>query len=347
MLESIQRFVRNALTENLRLKALALLITFMIFALVRGGREATARLTVDVEVIRPPETAKRVLMTDVPDTIKLRVSGSPRVVQLVNDEEIPPVTLDLRSEHDGPYLVDRSKFILPPGLEIVSLNPASISLRYEPRIEKLVTIRPLLTGQVAEGNHVEEPIDTDPAKVKLSCPLSVVRERESVETEPVLVDGLGPGRVTRRANVEPPPHLCHYVGPSRVTVIITVEPNFVERSFEAVSVEVRGAVLPAEAEPITVVVQGPPDVVGNIEPNEMTAYVELGEDGQTPGNYRREVQLVGLDPTLDARLVPAAVIVQVSRDQTAGDGEPGQTKRPPIERPPAPDRRPAQRVPQP
>jgi YbbR domain-containing protein len=321
VLESLQTFVREALTQNLRLKALALIITILIFALVRGGREATARLVVDVEVIPPPPTAERVLMTEVSDTVKLRVRGSPRVVQLVNDEEIPPVTLDLRDARDGPYTMERAIFILPPGLEVVSINPPSVNLRYEPRITTEVLISPLLTGQVAEGNHVNDPVKTIPAKISIAGPISLVREISTVETEPVLVDGLGPGVRTRRVNLEPPPRLCSYIGSNQINVVVEVESDFIERSFESVSVEVRDAELPSKAEPITVIIRGAPSIVEATRLQDLNAFVTLGEEGRAPGSYRREVQFSGTDESLKVRLVPAAVIVQVTRSITTAEGE--------------------------
>ena len=323
MFDFLKKFIRKSFTENLRLKVLAFLIASLIFALVRGGRDATTRVSVEVEVVPPPPDSDRILMTEVPEVYKLRVRGSPRVVQLVNDEEIPPVTLDLSKTAEGPYSANRSIFKLPPGLEIVSVSPASVNLRYEPRVTQKVLVRPLIAGKVVTNHHIKMPVETEPDYVTLTGPSSLVSQRENVETAPVLIDGLGIGRHKRPVNLETLPNHCKYVDRDRVSVWITVEPDTIERSFDKVLVEVRESELPAKAEPITVTVQGPPDAVEQMTSLDLHPFVLLGAEGGIPGNYRREVQMIGLSSTIGVTLIPPTVIVEVTpRPASSEDDEP-------------------------
>jgi YbbR domain-containing protein len=311
--EKVKHTFRDALTRNLRLKALAMAITIVVFVLVRGGTKATARLTVDVESIPPARTSDRVLMTEIPETVKLRVRGSPSVVQLATEEDIPPLTLDLRTEDDGPFVLDHKLFRVPPGLTIVTVSPATIGLRFEKRIQADLEIHPVITGQVVPGNHLKEPILVEPAKIGVSGPTSSMRERRDVQTEPVSVDGLGPGQHRRRVALEQLPPSCGYDGSDRVMVTLVVEPDVIERTLANIEVEVRGATLPASAEQINVILRGTPEAIERVAVADVHAYVDLGDDGDTPGSYRREVQLTGIDASVRATLIPSSVIVEVQR----------------------------------
>lgn len=333
VLESAQYFVRVALTANLRLKILALLITLLIFGLVRGGREATTRLVVDVEALTPPLSSTRVLVTEAPDVVKLRVRGSPRMVQMVADEEIPPLTLDLRESSDGQYVLDESMFILPPGLEIVAITPPAFDLRYELRISRYLAVRPNLSGNVAEGHHIREPIKVSPPGVIVSGARSVLDEQIDIESEPIPVHGLGQGKHRRIVALEALPPHCNYEAADRVTVQIEVEPDFIEREIKGIRVEVRGATLPAKAEPVTMLLRGPPDAVNAIQAEEIVAYVDIGEDGAAAGTYRKDVSVSSLDPSIAVRLVPPAVIVEVS---AAPEDDAEAAPRPPASEPTAP-----------
>lgn len=313
LVDKARRGIRQAFTQNVRLKALAMIITIFVFILVRGGRDATARITVDVEHIPPDQTSDRVLMTEVPEAVKLRVRGSPRVVQLATEDDTPPLTLDLRGQRDGPFVVDPDLFRVPPGLEIVSVRPATIGLRYETRIRRDVKVHSVVTGQVAEGHHLKDPIITEPGKVKLSGPQSVMRDQQEVQTDPIPIEGLGPGQHKRQVLLVPPPEHCNYESVDMVTVMLVVEPDLVDRSFEEVEVEVRGSNLQSTAGSITVVVRGLPSVVEQVQQDDMVVFVDLGDDGNVPGTYRREVQIAGLDPILQVRLVPSVVDVEVQR----------------------------------
>jgi YbbR domain-containing protein len=316
-----KHLVRDAFTSNLRLKGLAMVITAFVFVIVRGGTEATARLTVDVEVIPPSPTSDRVLMTEVPESVKLRVRGSPRVVQLATEEDIPPLTLDLRTEDDGLYVLDHARFNVPPGLEIVAVDPATIGLRYEKRVRQELEIVAVITGQVASGNHIKEPVLIEPSKVSLNGPISAVRERRDVQTEAISVDGLARGQHVRRVLLEQMPPSCS-LGSESVTVTLIVEPDLVERTLANIEIEVRGATLPASAERVTVVVRGLPEQVEQVRPADVHAFVDLGTDGATPGSYRRDVQLSGLESAIQARVVPSSVIVEVQRAAPAPPAPP-------------------------
>lgn len=328
-----QAFIRGAFTKNLRLKALAIFITILIFALVRGGRETTARITVDVEALRPGESAKRVLMTPVPETVKVRVRGSARLVQMVSDEEIPPVTLDLREAEDGRYDLEGAPFRVPPGLEVVSVIPSTVDLRFEERITRQVPVVPVLSGEVAEGHHVKDPIPVEPAEVTLSGPASEVVDITEVHTTPMILGGLGPGQHPRRIRLEAPPEHSRYTGDDQVEVTVIVEPDVTERVFPRVPVEVRGTELASSAETVNVTLRGPPSALEGLERERVTAFVQLGEDASQPGAYRAEVQLEGVEPPLEATLEPTTVIVELTRAPTpppaveggtpaTGEGEP-------------------------
>lgn len=327
--DKAKRFARDALTSNLRLKGLAMVITAFIFIIVRGGTEATARLTIDVEAVPPSPTSDRVLMTEVPETVKLRVRGSPRVVQLATEEDIPPLTLDLRTEDDGLYVIDHSRFAMPPGLEIVAVDPATIGLRYEKRVHQELEIVPVITGQVAAGSHIKEPVLIEPSKVMVNGPISAVRERHDLQTEAISVDGLGPGQHVRRVLLAQLPANCTLEGSESVNVTLVVEPDQIERTLANIEVEVRGATLPASAERVTVVVRGLPEQVEQVRPADVHAFVDLGADGATPGSYRRDVQLSGLASALQARVVPTSVIVEVQRAAPTPPPPPPDTRRRP------------------
>ena len=311
--DTVRTFVREALTKNVKLKILAVFISFAIFIFVQGGRDETTRIDVDVEAITPAPTSSRILITELPDSVTLRVRGSRRMIQIVEDDPIAPVTLDFRESREGTFVLDYSLFIVSPGLEIVSVTPSAIDLVYEQRVWRSLPIQPSLSGEVAVAHHVKAPVKTTPQQVALSGPKTMIEGRDLVETEPILIDGLGEGRHLRRVNLEPLPEHCRYERTKNATVLIEVEPDIIEREIKGIPVDVREAGLPAKAEPIIVVLRGAPDVVRAIKSEEITAYVVLGDDGDEPGTYRRPVRISGVSSEVDVRLVPSAVIVDVAQ----------------------------------
>ncbi len=311
VLDRTRVLLRGAFTQNLRLKALAMGITILIFVLVRGGSEVGSRLAVEVDVIRPGTDSEHILITDVPETVTLRVRGTPSIVHNLDADEIPPVTLDLSEEEDGVYTIDPALFRVPPGIEVQSVRPASFRLHYELRARIAVSVVPTILGHVAEEHHIKEPIIIEPTKVRLSGSRSVLNELTEIRTHAVNVGGLGSGQHRRRVLLEQPPEGAVYSAAGQVTVIVVVEPDIIERVFTNVVVEALGTELDASSETVSVTVRGRPELVERVLSANVGAFVELGDEGATAGTYRRQVQITGLQDELTVEVTPVTVIVIV------------------------------------
>lgn len=309
-----------------------MVITILVFVLVRGGREVSARIVVDVEAIPPGPAASRILMTEVPEAVTLRLQGSPGVVQQLDADEIPPLSLDLREERDGAFRIDTSAIRLPPGIEVRSVRPASISLHYEPRRKRIIRVLPVVGGQVATAHHVKDPVVSEPSQVTLSGPRSELRDHQEARTELINVEGLGPGIHKRQVLLERPPPNSRYEGTDQVSVTIVIEPDLIERTFVDIGVQVRGTELINSAESVSVTVRGPPSLVESINSEEITAFVDVTEHHEIAGSYRAEVQVEGLDEALEVTLNPATIIVVLEREAATGPGNednaPGVTNNP-------------------
>ena len=78
---------------------------------------------------------------------------------------------------------------VPFGVQVVKINPASITLNFERTQEKVVPIRPRLLGRPAAGYEVGGGRRANPADVQVVGPKSRVHDMESAYTEPVSVEG--------------------------------------------------------------------------------------------------------------------------------------------------------------
>jgi YbbR domain-containing protein len=110
-------------------------------------------------------------------------------------------------------------------------------------------------------------------------------------------------------------------------VTVIVEPDVTERVFPRVSVDVRGTELVATAQAVNVTVRGPPAVLAELDPEQVTSFVEMDDERSEPGTFRMPVQVEGLAEGLEVTLDPSAVVVTLVRaappaPSTEGDGGP-------------------------
>jgi YbbR domain-containing protein len=137
-----------------------------------------------------------VLMSSVPDTISLQLRGP--LTKSLDAAAGLEVYLDLADALPGTssYTIDAAGIPLPTEVEVVSIDPAAITLELERLISNNLPLDPVLEGVPAPGFAVGE-IRVSPVRVSIQGPESLVLELDAIETTPVSVEGAaGPVEAT-------------------------------------------------------------------------------------------------------------------------------------------------------
>ena len=145
-----------------------------------------------------------VLMSSVPDTISLQLRG-PLSKSLTAAAGLE-VYLDLADARPGTssYTIDGAGIPLPDDVEVVSIEPAAISLELERLTSSTIVLQPTVEGVPAPGFTVGD-IRISPIQVNVQGPESRVLELEQVETTPISVEGAtGPVEATVMARLPDP-----------------------------------------------------------------------------------------------------------------------------------------------
>ena len=171
--------------NNLSLKALAVLLAFLLWAQVANQETVQRTAMVPVEFLNIPdgleisnEYTKQVEViyrTDRPNNF------DPGQLSVVID-------LDRAAPEAAIIHLTRANILPTDSAEIVSINPARIRLQLENTLTKVVQVEPLLTGTPTKGYEVIEATAT-PTEVPLSGPESRIEQVNQVLTQPVSIEG--------------------------------------------------------------------------------------------------------------------------------------------------------------
>lgn len=142
-------------------KALAFVITAMLFVLTRD--EVTRSFSVPLRVISDPE---RVLLTAVPETIRVQVRGPWARVNRLEDAEFAGATLDLRTAEPGPLEIERGAIVMPRGVLLAGIDYDHVDLRFDPVIERDVPVVAAVTGEPSSDYEVAR-VTTQPATARI------------------------------------------------------------------------------------------------------------------------------------------------------------------------------------
>ncbi|MCZ7684400.1 MAG: CdaR family protein [Sandaracinaceae bacterium] len=307
---SSKSFLRRALTENVGLKILALAAAIGLFVIVRGTEDAQMSVPVSVVALMPPASSNRMLISELPDEVRVTLRGSRSVLNAVRRGGLTPIQMDLRDAQGHFYYFAQEGFELPAGATIVQIAPSAVPLRWVPRAERRLPVQALLEGEVAEG-HVIVQTTVEPSSVTAQGAASEVSRLEEVRTAAVEVGGLRAGRHERRVPLGLLPEHVSYLESERTAlVVVTVEEEIGTRTFADIDVSVVGAtdvtVRPAQ---VSVVVRGPRARVNDLHPRRLVPFVDVTEVEPSRGAQPVPVLMRAPPEGMTVTVEPSEVLV--------------------------------------
>ena len=126
------------------------------------------------------------------DRISLVLSGSDRDLSQINSADLLAI-VDLTDSKPGERVIQLTPARLriermPDSVHLESVEPNSVMLKLEPRVEREVLVEPRVEGNPAAGFEAKQVLVT-PAKARVRGPASHVNALQKAITETVSIEG--------------------------------------------------------------------------------------------------------------------------------------------------------------
>ncbi len=313
-----RRSLRDLVTNNLGLKLTSLVAAIVLFSIVRGAEDAQRSVFVDVVAVLPPPSSGKMLVSELPDRVRLTLKGSRSQLNAIRPELLQPVQIDLTDTDLRYYYFAGDEFDVPAGVTITQVAPASVPLQWADRLEKRLPVQARVEGTPPDGTVLGAPPVVEPAEVTVVGPREELESVRSVRTEPIDLSGLDVGPHVRRVPLQRVCSHCRFLEERPVEVRFELLRDVSERVLGPLPVLVEGAEARAiEPSAVSANVRGLPREVDLIDPARVQAVVDASE--QPPGAHVLPVNLRGLPPGIElVGVEPATVKVTVA---ATGHGE--------------------------
>ncbi len=179
--------IREIFTKNIWLKIASFMLAIILWFFVVMSGHSVIVMDVPIKFINMPNDVE---MVDMVKSVRLGIEGQERFLKGLNQDDIG-IVIDLANAKAGKnlYPLSSQDIKLPGRLTIKSISPQTVSLVLEERLQKNVSVRPVIVGLPASGFSVES-IRIAPEKVLIEGPKSLVKRIYSVKTEPIDVTGI-------------------------------------------------------------------------------------------------------------------------------------------------------------
>jgi YbbR domain-containing protein len=293
-----ERWLRKIFVEDLNTKLLALAITLVLWFAVTGQKTPLTTRIAGVQLSFILADGMEI-GNDPPGKVDIMLTGSRGTLSQINPMELVATVLvgDLKT---GDRVVrlsgDRVKIDLPEGVRIEGFQPATISVRLEPRVERQVDVDVKLEGQVAEGYEVYG-VSANPAQIRLRGPAGRINTIAKAPTESISVDGKKDSFDMAQTAIDISDQKVD-LRDAVVSVHVDIGERSVERTFNDVRVRLADG---TDAQPrvASVTLSGPPSAFSQlaagdfkvvVDPNGTNARLEL------PRGIQDKVKLRSVKP---------------------------------------------------
>lgn len=242
--------------RHLGLKAAAVVLALLLWMLVSGEQTVERVLRVPLEFSGVPASLE--LVGEPPEAAEVRVRGSSGTLGRIATGELAAV-LDVGAARPGLRLfhLTTADVRAPFGVEVVQVNPATLSLTFEESSMGTVAVAARVDGEPAAGFAIGGVL-VEPALVPVTGPAGALANLSEAATEAVSVAGATETVIETVTVGVADPSVRVLDQTVRVTVFITPAP--VEWTVTDLAVQVRGAAAAVVSpESVTAYVRGPGD----------------------------------------------------------------------------------------
>ncbi len=322
MLQTIKRFLKQSVTENLQLKLIAAVVSILLYGLVLFQEESEGLIDYDIERVDPSPSSSLVITSEFPDTVRLRLRGPRSIINSMKQENLRPIKVDLSDRKGGTsyYTFSEDQFNIPPVLKFIRVTPESVQIKMERRITRQLPVRVRTYGNLARGTELKDAPEIEPAVVSAIGTDSSLRGLQSMETEDIDIEGLSVGKhemmvFPRRIDG------VTLKQEEKIKVTMNVQWIMAQRMFSGLPVLAKGTVLSAEIKPkgVTVTLSGPKIELEKLKPSHVQPFAILEEsESERPGVYRSKALTIELPDGINVTsIVPKSVRVRLLRPMPA------------------------------
>jgi YbbR domain-containing protein len=301
-------------TSNLGLKASALGIAILMFSLVQGAEDMERNVYVGVVVQPPPDAEDMILVTEIPDRVRVRLKGSRARLNAIRQENLPPVDVRLKSTDESQYYFEKEMFDLPTGVSVLQVVPPSLVFRWLPQESRELPVEVSLEGRLPQGLEWAADPEVFPGSIKVEGPRDVVNSLRAVRSLEIDVSKLHEGTVQREIPLVGPPANTQF---ETQTVLVTlhVQAKTKERVLSPLRVDAEG-VVPRALRPraVTARIRGPEAEIDNLNPASVLAIVSITDRPAGGGPVVVPVELRGLPDGVEVVQVEPSTITVLLAD---------------------------------
>lgn len=300
------RHIKHIFTDNLLQKLVAFVVAILLYLLTTGEKNIVTSLKMGLELVTPEGL---ISSSAPPSDVLISVQGPrSRINAVLNRTEV--LTVQLKGAKPGISFVkiNPQMLNLPPGVEVVSIEPSVFETKLEAVVKKEFPVKLLFEGDVAQGYRLIR-YELRPPTIEIRGSAANLSKLTEVSTVPMPLDGLQE-TIEQEVKLALPVGDVTYDKSNQVKAYVEIEPIYRGKVFTAVPVSILSRYKAISfPKTVSVKVRGPEILMKAFNQDQIKVEIDLSN--KDPGIYLKEVQVKVPHPLIVQSVSPKNVKVQL------------------------------------
>jgi len=153
------------LTKNLPLKLISILLAVILWYFVVSERSGETAISIPLDFRNIPTAL--IIIKNPEESINVRISGPATRLRGLSPKNVKAI-IDLSDAKPGvaEFIIQPEHVTVPRGLRVTMVSPASIMLRFDTLLKKVLSVEAILVGKPSEGFKLTG-VSVDPPTVDI------------------------------------------------------------------------------------------------------------------------------------------------------------------------------------
>ncbi len=189
--------MKDVFTKNLSLKLISIFLAGILWYFVISEKGGETALSVPLDFRNIPSSL--IIIKNPVESINIRINGPVTLLRGLSPREVKAI-IDLSDAKPGVSMfeIHPEHIVLPRGLKVTMVSPASIMLRFNKLLKKTVLVEAMLVGKPLEGYKITG-VWVDPPAVEIAGAQSELKVLKKIFTEEVDISGLKKDTIKKAA----------------------------------------------------------------------------------------------------------------------------------------------------
>jgi len=296
-------------------KAVSLIFAIMMWYFVVGEDKVDMTVYVPIEITNLPQSL--IISNQFKKQLEVTISGPRGLVRSISSQHVTR-SIDLANARPGTQVFQNKpeSIHFPRGITIQRIQPANITLTIDKLLEKVLPIKPIITGVPAEGFDIVN-VTAQPATLSLKAPAEALKDTLFLSTQPIDVSDLNSSLNNRQVALDVKPEIAELIGESLISVNVVIREKYIPREFFDIPVEfsheAERTAYRLSPDTVSIKAELPYHLAKNQSaPVSFTATVDA--DGRPPGRYNLPVNVVPQPAGIRiVEVIPPRVNIKIGR----------------------------------